>query len=516
MTSPQPAAARPGGKIVSLEDLARILEQGRRDGRRIAHCHGVFDLLHVGHIRHLQEARGMGDMLVVTITPDRFVNKGPGRPAFPEALRAEVVASLESVDHVAVNRWPTAVEAIKLLRPHYYVKGPDYRDDRQDVTGGITLEREAVESVGGEIRYTNDVTFSSSFLLNRHIPLFPPGVTEFLKGFREHHSASELIAAIEGLRPLRVLAVGETILDEYVYGYAIGKSSKEAVLAVQYQNRELYAGGILAIANHVAEFSEHIDLVTYLGTSDPREDFVRAGLKTGITPEFIYKEGAPTIVKRRYVDKYLLSKLLEVYEMDDRPLSPDADDRLCEVLRERMKRADVVVVGDFGHGLISPRVAEVLSREAPFLCVNTQVNAANIGFHTISKYPHADYVCIHEGEIRLDKRDRQGNIEDLVRDLSRRLGCPTINVTQGSNGSLTYRDGEGFSKCPSLALRVVDRIGAGDAVFAVTSLCAARRVPCELMGFVGNLIGAQAVAVIGNSASVDRVGLMRSVESILK
>ena len=117
-------------KIRDLENLADQLASLRASGKRIVHCHGVFDLLHIGHLRHLKSAREFGDVLVVTITPDRFVNKGPGRPAFPEGLRAEALASLECVDFVAINYWPSAVELIAILKPNFYVKGSDYSEAR--------------------------------------------------------------------------------------------------------------------------------------------------------------------------------------------------------------------------------------------------------------------------------------------------------------------------------------------------------------------------------------------------
>src|SRR5207249_727057 len=107
----------PRRKIWDLGTLAEHLACERAKGRKIVHCHGVFDLLHIGHVRHFEQAKRMGDLLVVTLTPDRWVNKGPHRPAFPEDLRAEMLASLAAIDFVALNRWPTGVETIALLKP---------------------------------------------------------------------------------------------------------------------------------------------------------------------------------------------------------------------------------------------------------------------------------------------------------------------------------------------------------------------------------------------------------------
>lgn len=157
--------AMTAAKILPLPDLAQRLEAPRREGLKIVHCHGCFDLMHIGHIRHLQAARAMGDLLVVTVTPDAYVDKGEGRPAFGEALRAEALAALVCVDLVAICPWPTAVEVIRLLRPHYYVKGQAGEDPTRR---SVRLQHEiaTVRELGGDVRFTREIVFSSTALLN--------------------------------------------------------------------------------------------------------------------------------------------------------------------------------------------------------------------------------------------------------------------------------------------------------------------------------------------------------------
>src|SRR3984885_14742116 len=122
---PQPPVGRPPsprGKVRTLAEVAAACEQSRRAGQTVVQAHGTFDLLHIGHVRHLEAARKLGDVLVVTLTANQFVNKGPGRPVFGEALRAEMLASLQYVDWVAINPEPDAVNAIAAIRPDIYVK----------------------------------------------------------------------------------------------------------------------------------------------------------------------------------------------------------------------------------------------------------------------------------------------------------------------------------------------------------------------------------------------------------
>jgi rfaE bifunctional protein nucleotidyltransferase chain/domain len=154
-------------KVWALEDIARRLQNPRRRGRKIVLCHGCFDLMHIGHIRHLQAARRMGDLLVVTVTADEYVDKGQGRPAFIDELRAECLAALACVDFVAINPWPTAVEAIRLLRPNYYVKG-QAGEDPAGQSARLRQEIAMARAVGGDVRFTHEAVFSSTALLNTH------------------------------------------------------------------------------------------------------------------------------------------------------------------------------------------------------------------------------------------------------------------------------------------------------------------------------------------------------------
>lgn len=155
-------------KIHPLAELASLLEQHRSQGRTIVLCHGCFDLLHPGHFKYLQAAKGMGDILVVTLSPDRFVDKGPDRPVFPERLRAECLAALACVDHVAVNEWPTAVETLRLLRPNIYVKGQEF-EHLEDKTGKIQKECEVVREIGATMRFTHEIVYSSTALIKAHL-----------------------------------------------------------------------------------------------------------------------------------------------------------------------------------------------------------------------------------------------------------------------------------------------------------------------------------------------------------
>lgn len=503
-------------KIKELDQLGILLAGAKASGKRIVHCHGTFDVLEVGQIRHLEAAKSLGDLLVVTVIPDRSIHTEQARPELSEKLRAETVAALQMVDYVGIGQTASAAATIRTLKPDFYVRDSDRVDGAFDGVSDVAMEAEAIDSVGGTLRFASDLGTRMSTLGGRLGSVLPEEVSIWLDHFRAHHSADDVCNAIKSLEPLRVLIVGEVILDEYIYCEALGKSSKEPILAVRHLYQDVHAGGSIAIANHLADFCKSAELVAYLGATNAREDFVRTSLKPNVRANFVMKADSPTIVKRRFVEKYQVTKMLEVYEINDEHLSEIEEEQLCADLERLLPECDLAIVADFGHGLIPPRAAALLSEKAPFLAVNTQINAANIGFHTISKYKRADYVCIHEGEMRLDARSRKADLRDLIVQLSERMGCETITVTRGKTGTLIYNREAGFASCPAFAMNVVDRLGAGDTVLAITALCAARRLPPDVIGFIGNLVGAQAVRIVGNSRSIERAELFRNIQSFLR
>lgn len=503
-------------KIKTLDELAKIVHSLKEEGKIVVQCHGVFDLLHPGHIRHFVAAKTQGDVLVVTITQDQFVGKGPGRPVFNQHLRAESIAALECVDYVAINQWPAATETIKKLCPDVYCKGKDYADAKDDLTGKISEEEQAVESVGGRIHFTDEITFSSTKLLNVHFDVFPQEAQGFLEDIRSRYSEGGIIESLKSLRKLKVLVIGDTIIDEYHYCTPLGKSAKEILIPAQYLYQEAFAGGILAIANHIAGFCDDVDMVTCLGMQNPYEEFILDHLKPNVTPKFFYRPNAPTIIKRRFVELDILRKLFEVYYMDGNKVSETVSQEMCQYLSPILSKYDVVVVGDYGHGFLGGENVKLLCDKARFLSVNTQTNSANIGFNLITKYPRADYFCIDEPELRLATHDNAGQVETLLVNVAEKLKCGQAVVTRGHRGSLVYNAEKGFFPVPVFSTEVVDRVGAGDAYLAVTSLCAAAGFPSELIGFVGNAVGALKIRIVGNKSPVEPVPLFKYIKTLLK
>ncbi|MFH0754954.1 MAG: PfkB family carbohydrate kinase [Candidatus Omnitrophota bacterium] len=504
-------------KIKTINELANILDDLRKKGRKIVHCHGVFDLLHPGHIKHFESAKKQGDVLVVTVTQDKHVNKGPGRPVFNQDLRAESVAALGCVDYVAVNEWPTAVEAITLLKPSFYIKGKEYARKEKDLTGKIAEEEDAVKAAGGVIHFTDDITFSSSSLINAHFTPYPEEAKGFFQKFRQVYSAEGVIDILKKTKDLKVLVIGDIIIDEYHYCAGMGKTTKDNIIATKFLNEEVFAGGILAAANHLAGFCHDVTLLAGIGTENDYRGFIKSRLKENIKTNFYDCQGSPTVVKRRFVDPNFMNKMFEICYLNDKDfLSAQVEDDVCAYLNEHLKAFDMVLVADFGHGLITRKIVDVLCEKAKFLAVNVQTNSSNIGFNLITKFHRADYICIDEPEIRLACQDKHSDVKDLIIQISQKLRCDKIVITRGHRGSLAYSKKDGFKLVPIFSKEVLDRIGAGDAYFSITAPCVCQGHAMETIGFIGNVVGAIKVLIVGNRSSVEPVPLYKYITTLLK
>lgn len=504
-------------KVCSLEELSLHCDRMRAEGKSVVLAHGAFDLLHLGHLKHLESAHEQGDVLVVTVTADAFVNKGPGRPHFSHDQRAEMLAALAIVDRVAINFAPTAENVIQAVKPTVYVKGPDYREAKLDVTGKIVDESRMVEAHGGRVHFTDDITFSSSALLNRHFSTDPPERRAFLEAARERGLGKIVMEMLERIRSFRVLLVGDTIVDEYFYVAPLGKSSKENLVATLLRGTDRFAGGIIAAANHVADFCDHVEIVTSLGTANSSEDLIRAALKPNVKLNVVYREGMPTTRKTRYVDNDYMKKLFEVYVMDDTPMNGRVEEQCLSVLNDRISEFDVVIATDFGHGMVTPRISDLLQDRSRFLAVNTQSNAANYGYNLVTKYRRADYVCIDAPEARLAIGNKFADLEEIAgRLLPSRIDCRKMILTHGRFGCVTFDRKDGVRRIPAFSTQALDTMGAGDAVLAITSPLVASGAELEAVGFVGNAVGAIKIGILGHSSSVEKVPLLKYVTTLLK
>lgn len=455
----------------------------RDDARRTVTVlvHGCFDLLHLGHIRHLQEARAMGDRLVVSVTADPHVAKGVGRPHFTAEQRVEALKALDCVDDAFVTEGPDASEVIRRIAPSVYVKGPDY--NMGTIAGSEVAAANACKTL---IAFTKGERWSSSRLINAE--KFGDDVLAYLDTARRGGCRERILGAFDRVDRLRIAFVGETIIDEYRYVSALGKSNKEFMFATVKTGEEEFFGGVMAASAH-GEW-KNVEFIT--------------------PPD--------SIRKTRFVDADFNRKLFEVYNKKEFDLHPVLRSEFDRRLAMEIDGFDVVIVLDFGHGLLGPGQRSVIEARAKFLAVNAQSNAGNMGCNPVTKWGRADFVCIDEPELRLATPGADDTLMCRAAHVATALTCDLVMVTHGKHGSFWYNHdiADQHGHAPAFASSALDTMGAGDAVIAVTAPLIAAGLDLEAAALVGNVVGAIKVGILGHRRHVGRQEIVQTVESLLK
>ncbi|MCC6232609.1 MAG: cytidyltransferase, partial [Verrucomicrobiales bacterium] len=325
--------------------------------------------------------------------------------------------------------------------------------------------------------------------------------------------------AVDGLRSLKVLVVGDTIFDRYTEVKVQGLTSKNLMLSGRYLQEETQCGGALAVFRHVREFADDVRFFSLLGAESwVQEEIARhvpsAADRALREPSFI------SVVKQRFIEPPVtgkeVRKLFAVNYLDAAPPRREVEDRVLARLREELRGVDVVLLLDFGHGMMLPRVRELIQAEAPFLALNCQTNSNNHGFNIINRqYARADAFTLDEQELILACGRRHVEypveLETLRAHLQARCGW----LTRGGVETLGLNGRDPVCACPPLETDVVDTIGAGDAFFSVVALAAARGLPLPLSTFLGQLAGAQAVRIVGNRRPISKQTLVQGGMSLL-
>lgn len=434
-------------KIVTKQEFHEIIKPELiHAGKTVALCHGVFDLVHPGHIIHLQQAKKMADILVVSITAAQYVRKGPGRPYFDDEMRMRELEAIECVDYVLLSEGYTADDIIECVEPDIYVKGEEYSKAEEDLTGKISAEQELVERHGGKIEFTSGQVFSSTKLINTAMAGLSEEVIDFMRKFKAIHSMREIRSYAEKAGKLKVLVVGDMIIDKYTYCNVQGIMSKDMGYSAKMSLSEEYLGGAAAIARHLSSFTDSVTLMTIIGNEENIRLKILDELSDKMQFKLEYSQEFPTIVKHRYLTRnqkrdeykkfFVVNNIPEkmVYE---KKVYQNFKDRL----REKTSEYDVVFLCDFGHGLIDREVIDIIEKEAKYLVLNCQTNSSNMGMNVITKYSRADVFSLDQKELNLAFSEDASCEEEGLRHLSRHLKGDGW-LTRGGRRGVWYQPGK--------------------------------------------------------------------------
>ena len=207
--------------------------------------------------------------------------------------------------------------------------------------------------------------------------------------------------------------------------------------------------------------------------------------------------------------------MFEVYDMNDIPLEKTEETKILKKIEKIIPKVDIVIITDFGHGLITKKIIDKIIKSKVFVAINAQTNSANRGFNLITKYSKADYICIDEPEFRLAAHNKTSPLNELLSTGNNLPKSKVFIVTTGKNGCLIKSKNK-VIKIPAFTNKVVDTIGAGDAFFVVSSLFAYLNTNPIDIGFIGNASGAIKVNILGHSSSIEKSQLLSFIETVIK
>lgn len=503
-------------KLTDHKSIGGIIDKFKLINKKIVLCHGVFDILHSGHILHFREAKSHADILIVSITADKFVKKGPNRPFYNLDQRMKMISELSIVDLVIPSLEATAISNLSIIKPNFYCKGPDYKNEADDITNNIIKEKNILKKNNGKIIFTKSPKQSSSNILKTDFNFINNEKKTYLSKFDKRES-SNLRKYFKKMEDLRVLVIGELIIDSYVFGEAIGKSSKDPIIVLNEDRTENFLGGAGSIAKNISAFSKKVTLLTLKKNNCSKNNFIKKEINNSFKIRFFNKNNYRTIIKKRFVESVNNRKLLGLYDLNDELIDKKNEKKIIDFLNINKKNYDLLVIADYGHGFISEKIASTIKKNYKNLFINSQINSFNIRSQNIGKYAKSYCAVINESELRLDLRNNYDSLNYLAKSFFQKYFMKILVVTSGSKGATIFFNNKNLKPihCPAFGLNVVDKTGSGDSFLALFSLCVSTGLDENLSLFIASLAAAESLQYIANSSTIDKNNLLKSVENLL-
>jgi rfaE bifunctional protein nucleotidyltransferase chain/domain len=498
-----------GRKIVALPELLTLRESLRARGQTLVHAHGCFDLIHPGHVRHLRQAKALGDCLLVSITGDECMRKGDARPLFPQEVRAESLAALDCVDLVLIHDAPTAEGLLRSLRPDVYVKGREYElnDDPR-----FLAERAAVEAGGGRVIFTSgEMVFSSTSLiaaLERSAEPYQAKIAALIA--QPDLSTASLASLLNSIRGRRVIVVGEVIRDTYILCDQPDVSGESPVLSLRPLETRHYDGGAAILAGHAAALGARTTLVTALPPTPEAAHLRRRLEHEGIEVRDIEVD-TPLPEKQRFLvgsQKVVKVDLVRPFVLDE-----SQHESLRNLARDAARDtggADVVYIADYALSLLTMRsLAELCRAVRPA----ARVLAGDVSGRRASllAFRDADLICPAEDELRNAMHLHTEGLGMVAWRFMEETRTRAMIVTLAGEGAVAFspRPDAALSPdawrrrldalhVPALAPVAIDPLGCGDALGMVAALALACGASLPQGVFLGSCAAGVQVQRLGN------------------
>tara|TARA_B100001057_G_scaffold501241_1_gene622366 strand:- start:1434 stop:2942 length:1509 start_codon:yes stop_codon:yes gene_type:complete len=499
-----------------FSEIQKKINHLRKNKQIIGLCHGVFDLLHHGHLLHFEAAKKKCDYLFVSITSDEYIEKGPNRPIHSNNERINILKSLKFVDHAFIAKGKSAVDSINLIKPNFYFKGNEYKDNLSDKTKKIFQEINAVKKNKGKIFYTNEKEMSSSKIINQLGLALNEKQIKFLEKVKKQYNYNSIINSLITLKNDKVIVVGDLIIDEYIFGNVLGKAGKEPHLVFNKVEENKYIGGSSIVANHLSDFVKKITLISDIGNENNIRNLLKKKLKKNIkhikiTPNKEYQ----SCIKTRFVDSLTKYKLFGSYKIPNLD-NYDFYKMLNKNLNSSIKEHDLIILADYSNNFFDSNSINKIRKSKKFISAMGQKNSNVSSFHSLEHLKNFDLLCINEGELRSEVRDKKSHIDIIAKKLLKKNKLKFLVVTRGIDGAILLDHNLKKYSCPSFNSKPVDKIGAGDSMIAVLSILLKNKINPNISLLISSLVASNVVNNIGNNYSANKTAIERSLEFLLK
>ncbi len=468
-------------------------------------CHGVFDILHFGHIEHFNEAKKNCDILIVSLTSDEFVKKGPNQPYNNENKRAALINSLKIIDYVYINKNLTAIEIFKYLKPNIYFKGKDYIE--KDFTNNLNKEIKELKKYKGKFFLTRTDLMSSSHILNSNVINWDKNQLKILKIIKEQSSFRNINKIFEVISKQEITIIGEPIIDKYTYCEVFGKATKDPTLSLIKKDTYNFSGGVISIAQILSKFYKKVNLITIGKIENLKKFFIKfPNIK-------IISVGNEKIQeKERFINEGRLQRLVQIANYKNIQIDKKVTTKILKYIN-KLKARDIIVA-DFGIGLFSKFTIKSLENLKKNFYINVQTNSLNMGLNLFTKYKKFKYMSLDLKEWQIGFQ-LQNPEEKIIEKKISRLSCHK-SITLGNKGSIYFDKNKKYYS-PVFIKDVIDTTGCGDAYFAITSmLISQKNINKQLIPFLGNVYAGMHSRYLGNSNITEKTEYLKYINSLSK
>jgi rfaE bifunctional protein kinase chain/domain len=456
----------------------------------VAFVSGNFNVVHPGHLRLLRFAAEQADRLVVGINPDN----APG-VSLPQEVRVENVRALHFVDETVALR-DTAAAFIREFKPDVVVKGKEYE-------GRTNAEQADVASYGGRLIFSaGEMRFTSLSLLERDYHNSPSSVFRKPTSFADHHGfeIGELKILLAQMAGMRVLVIGDLIVDDYITCDPLGMSQEDPTLVVAPILTKTFVGGAGGVAAQARGLGADVHYVSVVGDDEPAQFALSELTSQGIACTFSTDASRPTTRKQRY--RALNKTLLRVNHLRHHPASHEIQDQLIGAVDQALARSDLILFSCFNYGCLPQRLVDAITDKASNAKVMLAADSqASSQLGDVSRFRHMSLITPTEREARLALSDFETGLSAISERLLAKSCAANLIITLGAEGSLINTAPEGTlqtDRLPAFNSAPRDVAGAGDSLFTSTAMALRTGASIWQSAYLGSLAAALQVAKVGN------------------